>query len=181
MRIDEITSIEEGPNDPHIFKAVFLAGGPGSGKSFVAGKMLRGTGLKTVNSDEIYEYLMTKKGMDMSDPEVIASKDGQETRNKAKDLTNKRQGDLDSGRGGYLQGRLGLVIDGTGKDVQKVAATSEKLKASLGIECHCDMNSCLPAIFPQSVKWREISHSDSSSRILNRFDPSRMDDAGTRK
>ena len=133
MRIDEITSIEEGPNDPHIFKAVFLAGGPGSGKSFVAGKMLRGTGLKTVNSDEIYEYLMTKKGMDMSDPEVIASKDGQETRNKAKDLTNKRQGDLDSGRGGYLQGRLGLVIDGTGKDVQKVAATSEKLKA-LGYE-----------------------------------------------
>ena len=133
MRIDEITSIEEGPNDPHIFKAVFLAGGPGSGKSFVAGKMLRGTGLKTVNSDEIYEYLMTKKGMDMSDPEVIASKDGQETRNKAKDLTNKRQGDLESGRGGYLQGRLGLVIDGTGKDVQKVAATSEKLKA-LGYE-----------------------------------------------
>ena len=133
MRIDEITSIEEGPNDPHIFKAVFLAGGPGSGKSFVAGKMLRGTGLKTVNSDEIYEYLMTKKGMDMSDPEVIASKDGQETRNKAKDLTNKRQGDLESGRGGYIQGRLGLVIDGTGKDVQKVAATSEKLKA-LGYE-----------------------------------------------
>ena len=133
MRIEEITSIEEGPNDPHIFKAVFLAGGPGSGKSFVAGKMLSGTGLKTVNSDEIYEYLMTKKGMDMSDPEVIASKDGQETRNKAKDLTNKRQGDLDSGRGGYLQGRLGLVIDGTGKDVQKVAATSEKLKA-LGYE-----------------------------------------------
>ena len=133
MRIEEITSIEEGPNDPHIFKAVFLAGGPGSGKSFVAGKMLRGTGLKTVNSDEIYEYLMTKKGMDMSDPEVIASKDGQETRNKAKDLTNKRQGDLESGRGGYLQGRLGLIIDGTGKDVQKVAATSEKLKA-LGYE-----------------------------------------------
>lgn len=133
MRIDEITSIEEGPNDPHIFKAVFLAGGPGSGKSFVAGKMLRGTGLKTVNSDDIYEYLMTKKGMDMSDPEVIASKDGQETRNKAKDLTNKRQGDLESGRGGYIEGRLGLVIDGTGKDVQKVAATSEKLKA-LGYE-----------------------------------------------
>ena len=76
---------------------------------------------------------MTKKGMVMSDPEVIASKDGQETRNKAKDLTNKRQGDLESGRGGYLQGRLGLVIDGTGKDVQKVAATSEKLKA-LGYE-----------------------------------------------
>ena len=50
MRIDEvIKSLEEGPNDPHIFKAVFLAGGPGSGKSFVANKMLKGTGLRTVN------------------------------------------------------------------------------------------------------------------------------------
>ena len=33
--------MEEGVNDPHIFKAVFLAGGPGSGKSFVANKMLQ--------------------------------------------------------------------------------------------------------------------------------------------
>ena len=31
-------NIMEGVNDPSIFKAVFLAGGPGSGKSFVVGK-----------------------------------------------------------------------------------------------------------------------------------------------
>ena len=130
MRVNEIIKpIEEGPNDPHIFKAVFLAGGPGSGKSFVAGKMLSGTGLKTVNSDDIYEYLMKKKDMDMSDPEVIASPDGQATRNKAKDLTNKRQGDITTGKGGYLEGRLGLIIDGTGKDVAKVSKASEQLKA----------------------------------------------------
>ena len=130
MRVNEIIKpIEEGPNDPHIFKAVFLAGGPGSGKSFVAGKMLSGTGLKTVNSDDIYEYLMKKKDMDMSDPEVIASPDGQATRNKAKDLTNKRQGDISTGKGGYLEGRLGLIIDGTGKDVAKVSKASEQLKA----------------------------------------------------
>lgn len=130
MRVNEIVKpIEEGPNDPHIFKAVFLAGGPGSGKSFVAGKMLSGTGLKTVNSDDIYEYLMKKKDMDMSDPEVIASPDGQATRNKAKDLTNKRQGDITTGKGGYLEGRLGLIIDGTGKDVAKVSKASEQLKA----------------------------------------------------
>ena len=116
MRIEEIIkSLEEGPNDPHIFKAVFLAGGPGSGKSFVANKMLRGSGLQTVNSDDIYEYLMKKKDMDMSDPSVIASPAGQETRNKAKDLTNKRQGDITTGKGGYLEGRLGLIIDGTAR------------------------------------------------------------------
>ena len=39
MRVEEvIKSVEEGVNDPHIFKAVFMAGGPGSGKSFVAKK-----------------------------------------------------------------------------------------------------------------------------------------------
>ena len=129
MHVNEIIKpVEEGVNDPHIFKAVFLAGGPGSGKSFVANKMLSGTGLKTVNSDDIYEYLMKKKDMDMADPSVIASPAGQETRNKAKDLTNKRQGDITTGKGGYLEGRLGLIIDGTGKDVAKVAKASEQLK-----------------------------------------------------
>lgn len=127
MRIDEVIQpIEEGPNDPHIFKAVFMAGGPGSGKSYVAGKMLGGTGLKTINSDEIYEYLMYKQNMDMSDPEIIASPKGQETRARAKELTQKR-------RSSYLDGRLGVIIDGTGKDVAKVAKDSEALK-SLGYD-----------------------------------------------
>lgn len=129
MHVNEIIKpVEEGVNDPHIFKAVFLAGGPGSGKSFVANKMLKGSGLKTVNSDDIYEYLMKKKDMDMADPLVIASPAGQETRDKAKDLTKKRQGDITTGKGGYLEGRLGLIIDGTGKDVAKVAKASEQLK-----------------------------------------------------
>ena len=37
---------KKGPNDPNIFKAVFMAGGPGSGKSYVADKLLKGRGLK---------------------------------------------------------------------------------------------------------------------------------------
>ena len=44
MKIHDILETEqilEGPNDPHIFKAVFLAGGPGSGKSYVAQKLLK--------------------------------------------------------------------------------------------------------------------------------------------
>ena len=127
MHIDEIVkSLEEGPNDPHIFKAVFLAGGPGSGKSFVANKMLKGTGLKTVNSDDIYEFLMKKNDMDMSDPDVIASPQGQETRNRAKEITKRKESS-------HIDGRLGLIIDGTGKDVGKVSTASEKLKL-LGYE-----------------------------------------------
>ena len=43
--------LEEGVNDPAIFKAVFMAGGPGSGKSFIAGKTgLISQGLVLINS-----------------------------------------------------------------------------------------------------------------------------------
>jgi len=123
MKIHDIleAQLEEGPNDPHIFKAVFLAGGPGSGKSFVANKMLRGTGLKSVNSDEIYEYLANKQNLDLGNPDVVASPQGQETRDRAKQLTKKRENI-------YLDGRLGLIIDGTGKDVAKVSKASKALK-----------------------------------------------------
>ena len=42
--------ISEGINDPAIFKAVFMAGGPGSGKSFMAKKTaLEALGLKLIN------------------------------------------------------------------------------------------------------------------------------------
>ena len=47
--------LREGIYDPNIFKAVFLAGGPGSGKSFVVGKTLGGLGLTIINSDEPFE------------------------------------------------------------------------------------------------------------------------------
>ena len=59
-------NINEGVNDPGIFKAVFLAGGPGSGKTYVA-KNLFGipdrynismTGMKMVNSDKELKFLL---------------------------------------------------------------------------------------------------------------------------
>ena len=126
MRIVEvIQTLDEGPNDPHIFKAVFMAGGPGSGKSFVSGKLLGGTGLRTVNSDDIYEYMMGKENLPL-DPETIFSPQGQEIRNKAKAITQRKQSS-------HIDGRLGLVIDGTGKDVAKIKKASEALR-SLGYE-----------------------------------------------
>lgn len=122
MKIHDILEkqILEGPNDPHIFKAVFLAGGPGSGKSYVSGKLLGGTGLRVVNSDDIYEYLMNKQNLAL-DPETIFSPQGQEIRGRAKELTKKR-------RGHYLDGRIGIIIDGTGKDVGKVEKEANALR-----------------------------------------------------
>lgn len=105
--------IQEGVNDPAIFKAVFLAGGPGSGKSFIVGKTgLPQLGFRVVNSDDAFENAMKKAGKAMT-PDEIFSDEGQAIRGRAKALTAKKQGL-------YIKGRLGLVIDGTGKDFAKI-------------------------------------------------------------
>ena len=118
---EHIAEIEEGINDPAIFKAVFLAGGPGSGKSFIVGKTgLTSLGFKVVNSDTAFERAMNQAGLVMN-PDNIFSVDGQDIRTKAKELTAKQQMM-------YMKGRLGLVIDGTGRDAEKIIRQNEKLK-----------------------------------------------------
>lgn len=116
----ESEELEEGPNDPNIFKAVFMAGGPGSGKSFIAEKLgLQAKGLKTVNSDEALEFLMRKRKLSLAmPPEEQGERDV--ARQRAKEITRTR---MDR----YVDGRLGLVIDGTAKDVNKIF----KIKAYL--------------------------------------------------
>ena len=60
--------LNEGARDPGIFKAIFLAGGPGSGKTYVASQLfgipekfnISKTGLKMVNQDSELEMLLKK-------------------------------------------------------------------------------------------------------------------------
>ena len=112
--------LQEGVYDPNIFKAFFLAGGPGSGKSYVVRKTTGGTGLKSVNSDEVFEHLLTKAGLSLKmPPEEFERKEVQRAR--AKEITAARKAN-------YLEGRLGLIIDGTGKDADKI------LKQKAGLE-----------------------------------------------
>ncbi len=59
------TDLQEGVYDPNIFKAFFIAGGPGSGKSFVVRKTTGGLGMKIVNSDDIFEKLLDKEGLSL--------------------------------------------------------------------------------------------------------------------
>jgi dephospho-CoA kinase len=112
--------LQEGLYDPNIFKAFFLAGGPGSGKSYVAMKSTGGTGLKTVNSDDAFEHLLTKAGLSLKmPPEETEPRDV--VRDKAKELTAKVQKN-------YLEGRLGLIIDGTGRESEKILRQKAKLE-----------------------------------------------------
>ena len=118
--------LSEGINDVGIFKAVFMAGGPGSGKSYVANKLgLKALGLRPVNSDDFFEAGLKKAGLSLKMPE-----DEEESREAvrihAKALTAKRQ-DL------YVRGRLGLIIDSTARDVKKIMIQNKLLK-SLGYE-----------------------------------------------
>ena len=118
--------LEEGINDPAIFKAVFLAGGPGSGKSFIVGKTaLPALGFKVINSDDAFEKALKKAGLSM-DPGDIYSPIGQEIRTGAKRITGKKMSLA-------IDGRLGLVIDGTGKDYTKIQKQAQLLR-SLGYE-----------------------------------------------
>lgn len=116
--------LTEGVYDPGILKAFFTAGGPGSGKSYVTGHAGLGKfspmGIKIVNSDTQYEKLLKDASMAMT-PQNIFSPKGQEIRGKAKELTKKLQS-------GYIGGRLGMLIDGTGKDLEKIRQASNGLK-----------------------------------------------------
>ena len=121
------TELQEGVYDPNIFKAIFLAGGPGSGKSYVVRRTTGGLGMKIVNSDDIYEKMLKDAGMDTT-PEDIFSDKGQEIRVQAKGVTKRMQGN-------FLDGRLGLIIDGTGKDYDKITNQARQLEA-LGYDTH---------------------------------------------
>jgi cytidylate kinase len=113
--------LEEGINDPAIFKAVFLAGGPGSGKSFVVKKTgLASMGFVVINSDDAFERALKKAGLSTT-PEDIFSVQGQEIRGGAKTLTANRQETV-------LKGRLGVVVDGTGRDYDKIQKQAQILK-----------------------------------------------------
>tara|TARA_B100000029_G_scaffold516629_1_gene631966 strand:- start:206 stop:910 length:705 start_codon:yes stop_codon:yes gene_type:complete len=125
------TELQEGIQDPNIFKAFFLAGGPGSGKSFVVRKTTGGTGLRIVNSDDIFEKYLKDAGLDMDMRTKRAEREAEKRdvlRKRAKELIQKREKN-------YVLGRIGLIIDGTGKDYDKIAKQSIQLK-QLGYDTH---------------------------------------------
>ena len=119
--------LQEGVYDPNILKAFFLAGGPGSGKSYVVKRTTGGLGMKIVNSDIAFEKKLKVAGLSTDlrelDPEVR-----DEVRGRAKRVTAKQKAN-------YLNGRLGLIIDGTGKDYDKIATQATELK-QLGYDVH---------------------------------------------
>ena len=119
--------LAEGVYDPGIFKAFFLAGGPGSGKTFVTQSAFAGTGLKIVNSDTLFERGLKKANLSLKMPESEA-----EFRDIIRQRAKSTAGTiLDT----YMRGRLGLVIDATGRD-KNVIQRQHALLTNLGYDCY---------------------------------------------
>ena len=119
--------LQEGVYDPNILKAFFLAGGPGSGKSYVVKRTTGGLGMKILNSDDQFERLLKDAGLDAKmPPEEKQPRDV--ARDRAKEITAKQKKN-------YLAGRLGLIIDGTGRDYDKIAYQARELEG-LGYDTH---------------------------------------------
>jgi len=112
--------VNEGVNDPAIFKAVFVIGGPGSGKSTVSDMLgLNALGFVNINSDLALTYLMTKNQLSLSMPAHEKEK-REVVRGRAKEVTAGRMNNA-------IDGRLGLYIDGTGEDYSKIDSLRDNL------------------------------------------------------
>ena len=153
--------LQEGLQDPNIFKAFFLAGGPGSGKSFVVRKATGGTGLRVVNSDDIFEKYLKDANLEMDMRTKQAEREAEirdKLRKRAKDVTAKRQAN-------YVEGRIGLIIDGTGKDFDSIAKQSNQLKR-LGYDTYM--------IFVNTSEDVAQERNQQRSRTLARDEVTRM-------
>ena len=112
--------LTEGINDPGRLKAVFLAGGPGSGKDFVMNKALAGNGLREINSDTAFEFLMKRNNLDLEMPDEERV-EREIVRGRAKNITSRKE--INS-----LSGRLGLIVNGTADDLEKIKTVKAELE-----------------------------------------------------
>jgi len=106
----------EGLADPHLMKAIFLAGSGGSGKTAIADAMFGGAGLKVISTDrQLVRYMR-------------AANEPLERVGQRYDLFRAARDAAQMELRHYAQRRLGIVIDGTGWRYDKVAEPAKKLR-----------------------------------------------------
>jgi predicted ABC-type ATPase len=107
-KLSHINALQEGVEDFGIFKAIFMAGSPGSGKSTVRRELFGGLGLKLVDADEVRAaYLKLGKA---GDYDVYG------------DVVRRQ-------RASYMDRRLGIIMDTTAWWMPSVVNTTKELQA----------------------------------------------------
>lgn len=119
--------IDEGVYDKAFLKAIYLAGGPGSGKSYVVSKTMTSFGLKIINTDTRLERYLKDAGISLKfadNPDQAAAKNIIRYAAKAKTDDERKF------RQKYQQG---IIIDTTASSISKTE-NSLKTLASLGYD-----------------------------------------------
>ena len=167
--------LSEGLYDQGIFKAVFTAGGPGSGKSYAASSLfgmpekmphVSSNGLKGVNSDQAFETYMKKAEIPLDLEKLTTGQQSiaMDLRSKAKSVTFKRMNT-------FINSKLGMLIDGTGKNYDKISKMKGKLSAK-GYDCFMiyvntdlsvalERNAARERTVPETLvkkAWQEVSN-----------------------
>jgi len=167
--------LSEGLYDQGIFKAVFTAGGPGSGKSHAASSLfgmpekmphVSSNGLKGVNSDQAFETYMKKAEIPLDLEKLTTGQQSiaMDLRSKAKSVTFKRMNT-------FINSKLGMLIDGTGKNYDKISKMKGKLAAK-GYDCFMiyvntdlsvalERNAARERTVPENLvkkAWQEVSN-----------------------
>lgn len=152
-------NIKESINDKYLFKCIFLAGGPGSGKSFVVNSLAdmhkaytKGVQYfsrsKDVDSKSVYRYGKPIKSLSNENIVVINSDDIFEWMLNKNNITKKLTFDKDNPlydiqqgirnrassisdrrKEFTINGMLPLIIDGTGKNFTKTIDIVENLES----------------------------------------------------
>jgi predicted kinase len=131
MILNELfTTVDEGIQDPDIFKALMLIGGPASGKTTVGEHLISGTGIRSVNTDAFYEmiksrhWLADKPGKTRADmpgwdsPQDIQSDPDWNT------STKSQYSRLEL----LVEGRLGIMLDMTGQKAESTQQYRQELE-----------------------------------------------------
>jgi predicted kinase len=116
-------------------------------KSYVVARTTKMFGMRVVNSDDVFEKLVKSAGMnmDMRNYTKAQEKRRDELRDIAKRVTKVREKN-------YVEGRLGLIIDGTGKNYDKIEKQMRELQ-QLGYDSHMIfVNTSLDVALERNLK-----------------------------
>lgn len=210
---EESFLLTEGKNDPSIFKVIFMAGCPGSGKGTILRELLGASnssftpqGLKIVNSDDLYELLLKKSGIGVKDPgglskeeyedlspedQEVYDTDKKAYRSTAGTLMSKATKSVTGGVSGldpekvgldrkdfgmkkiksrpksqleiYVDGRLGLVVDGTAANYTKIMR-EKKILETLGY----DTMMIAVSVPVETAIERNIARGEAGGRSISR-------------